>query len=372
MSRWNGNRPRERADEREKKKGGPASGALATGHETSPLSWSVAVVGFRRDLLSSGVTLRGHTKNNVIGAAADVGSTSVHLLVASLDDWRIDTLVDESAFLGLGEAVEARSHLGPELIGALAGTIAGYAERTAALGATEVAFVGTEPLRRAADAPTAVYEVARRSGAALHVLTQREEALLTLLGVTGGRRVERPMLIVDVGGGSTELVVVTPDGSPSVAGLALGAIRLTGQIVRHDPPTPAEIEDLRHAARAVLAAAPDEEAGDLVLVGGTASNLLRLMPPSPGVRLTPRHLAVALDLLATTPAAEVAARRGIRPERARLLPAGAAIVAALLERYASAGARVSDAGVREGTVLALGRAGANWRDALPGLVGGWR
>jgi exopolyphosphatase/guanosine-5'-triphosphate,3'-diphosphate pyrophosphatase len=319
------------------------------------------------------VILRGRSNSGVIAAAADVGSTSVHLLVASISDARLDTLADESAFLGLGAAVDARSHLGHELIDTLTGAIAGYAERAASLGATRVAFVGTDPLRRAADAATAVYEIAQRSRAALHVLTQREEALLTLLGVTAGRRVRRPMLIVDVGGGSTEFVVLTADGSPSIAGLPLGATRLTGQIVRNDPPTRAELEDLGHAARAVLASAPDEEAGDLVLVGGTASNLLRLMPvSSSGGTLTPRRLAGALDLLVRTASAEIAAERAIRPERARLLPAGAAIVAALLERYGSAGARVSEAGVREGTVLALGRAGANWRDALPDLAGGWR
>jgi exopolyphosphatase / guanosine-5'-triphosphate,3'-diphosphate pyrophosphatase len=318
-------------------------------------------------------TLREHVKGMVVAAAADIGSTSVHLLVASVDDWRLGTLADESAFLGLGEAVDARSHLGPELIDWLAAAIAGYAERARTLGATHVAFVGTDPLRRAADAATAVHAVGLRSGAALNVLTQHEEATLTLLGVTGGRRVERRMLVVDVGGGSTELVVATPGGRPSVEGLPLGASRLTGQIVRHDPPTRAELDGLMQAARDIVAGAPDEEPGDLVLVGGTATNLLRLMPlSSPAGRLTPRRLAGALDVLARTSSADLVAGQAIRPQRAGLLPAGAAIVAALLERYGSTGARVSVAGVREGTILALARAGAVWRDALPELAVGWR
>jgi exopolyphosphatase / guanosine-5'-triphosphate,3'-diphosphate pyrophosphatase len=316
--------------------------------------------------------LRGHSKRSVVAAAADVGSTSVHLLVASISGSRLATLADESVFLGLGEAVDSRSHLGPELIDTLAGTIAGYKERAVALGAERVTFVGTEPLRRAADAPTAVYEVGVRSRAPLHVLTQREEALLTLLGVMAGRRVERPMVIVDIGGGSTEFVVATPDRAPTIAGLPLGATRLTGQIVLNDPPTRAELEDLGQAARTILAGAPGEEAGDLVLVGGTATNLLRLMPPSTRGRLTPLRLAGALDLLARIPAADIAAERAIRPERACLLPAGAAIVAALLERYGSTSVRVSEAGVREGTVRALSRAGANWRDALSDLARGSR
>lgn len=321
------------------------------------------------------VTLRGHSKTRIrpIAAVADVGSTSIHLLIASVDDWRLETLADDSVFLGLGEAVDTRSHLGPELIDEVARTIAGYRERADELGANRVAFVGTDPLRRAADAATAVHEVALRSGAAMHVLTQREEALLTLLGVTAGRRPRRPILIVDIGGGSTEFVMATPGSSPSIAGLPLGASRLTRQRVRHDPPSGAEIEDLERAARELLAGAPDAEGGDLVLVGGTATNLLRVSSgSSPAGRLTPDRLAGALDLLARIPAAELARQRAIRPERARLLPAGVAVVAALLERYGSRGARVSEGSLREGTVLALAQAGAGWRDALPALAGGWR
>ncbi|MDQ2966473.1 MAG: hypothetical protein M3R57_11560, partial [Chloroflexota bacterium] len=251
-------------------------------------------------------TSRGHINSPVVAAAADVGSTSVHLLVASVDAGRLNALADESAFLGLGEAVDTRSHLGPALIETLAGTIAVYAERAVGLRATEIAFLGTDPLRRAADAATAVHAVRQRSGAALHVLTQPEEAMLTLLGVTEGRPVDRRMLVVDVGGGSTEFVIATPDGPPLTAGVPLGATRLTRQIVRHDPPTRAEIENLRQAARDVVAGAPDALPGDLVLVGGTATNLLRVVAPSsPADRLTPDGVAVALEILSLTPSADV-------------------------------------------------------------------
>ena len=314
--------------------------------------------------------LRGHT-NSIVVAAADVGSTSVHLLVAAVDGERLDPLADESAFLGLGEAVEARSHLGSALIEMLAGTIAGYAERAKTLGAAHVAFLGTDPLRRAADAPAAVHAVGQRGGT-LHVLSQREEAMLTLIGVTEGRRVERGMLVVDVGGGSTELVVAAPDRLPTSVGLPLGASRLTGQIVRHDPPTPGEIEELGAMAREILAGVADAGRGDLVLVGGTASNLLRLMPEPASGRLTQAGLAAAIDVLGGTTAADVVARYSIRPQRARVLPAGAAIVAALLERHGPTEGRVSVAGVREGAIRAQVRAGAGWRDALPKLAGGWR
>lgn len=313
--------------------------------------------------------LRGSDKGALVAAAADVGATSAHLVVAAVDGVRLELLADESAFLGLGEAVAARSHLGADLIGTLAVTMAGFAERARSLGATRVAFVGTDPLRRAADAAQAVYAVGR-SGVGLHVLTQHEEAILTLLGVTEGRPVDRRLVVVDVGGGSTEFIVATPGEPPQFAGFPLGAGGLTRLIVRHDPPTATEIAEMRQAARDLLADGLEPPVGDLVLVGGTATNLLRLMPPSSAGTLTSLRVAGALALLARSTAADVAARHGTRPERARLLPAGAAIVGALLERYGSDGGRVSERGVREGTIRALARAGVCWRDALPELARG--
>jgi exopolyphosphatase/guanosine-5'-triphosphate,3'-diphosphate pyrophosphatase len=289
--------------------------------------------------------------------------------VASINTGRLQALADESAFLGLGEAVDARSHLGPDLIDTLAVTIAGFAERARSFGSTETAFFGTDPLRRAADAATAVHAVWQRSGVALNVLTQPEEAMLTLLGVMEGLPVADSTVVVDVGGGSTEFVVALPDGSTAISGIPLGATRLTRQIVRHDPPTPVEVGELRQIARDLVAGAPDMPAGALVLVGGTATNLLRVAGgASPAERLTSERIAGALEILSQTAADEVVASYGVRPERARLLPAGAAIVAAILERFGHTGARVSAAGVREGAVRALALAGAGWRDALPKLA----
>jgi exopolyphosphatase/pppGpp-phosphohydrolase len=76
-------------------------------------------------------------------------------------------------------------------------------------------------------------------------------------------------------------------------------------------------------------------------------------------------------MLSVERSSEAAARHLIRPERARILPAGAIIVDAILERYGIDRLRVSEEGMREGAVLAAARAGATWRDQLPALVRGW-
>src|SRR4029077_3261038 len=111
-----------------------------------------------------------------------------------------------------------------------------YADTARRLGATDVTFIGTEPIRRAVDAPSIVFEVGAATGAPLHVVTHEEEAYLTLLGVTEGRPVTHELLVVDVGGGSTEFCMVGAGGSPSASGLRLGSSRLTDEHVTHDPP----------------------------------------------------------------------------------------------------------------------------------------
>jgi len=281
-------------------------------------------------------------------------------------------LLDESALLGLGTLVDARGLIPADARGPLIATLVGFAAAARGLGAGRIAFVGTEPLRRAADARAVVVAVEDATGVPFHVVDHREEGLLTLLGATSGRAAAADLLVVDVGGGSTQLVVVGPGRRASAIGIRVGGARLTQAHVTHDPPERSEIAALRAAASEALRAAPDAVPTEIVAVGGTASNLVKIVPGAVHDRvLTPERLAAALDVLAEAPAADVAARFGIRPQRARILAAGAVLLEAILVRYAVPRATASEEGIREGTVLALARAGAGWRDRLEALAHGW-
>jgi exopolyphosphatase / guanosine-5'-triphosphate,3'-diphosphate pyrophosphatase len=309
-----------------------------------------------------------------IHACVDVGSNSVHLLVASVLDGRLEVSVDDrSVFLGLGAAADG-FRFGPEVRARLLETLAGYADLATGLGAETVTFVGTEPFRRAADAAT-VFGSLEAAGWPLHVVTHEEEALLTLLGATGGRPVEVETAVVDVGGGSSDLALVGP-GHPAIAlGIKAGSDRLTRALVAHDPPRRDEIEAIRHRARELFAAAPAAVVGDVIAVGGTAGNLVKVLASidatDDGAWLTPARLDHAIDVLIGAPSGENAERFVLNPIRARLLPAGAAILEAILDRFGVEGLRAVEAGMREGTVLAIARAGIGWRDALPALAAGW-
>ena len=309
----------------------------------------------------------------VVGASIDVGSNSVHLLVATIANHRLTTLADESVFLGLGKAVAERGFLGPAAREELADALAMYARVAREFGASWVTIAGTEPIRRSADGPAVVHEVEARTGLALHVLSHEEEALLTVVGVMAGRPVGRETLVVDVGGGSSEFCVVGPGAPPRAAGLRLGAARLTDRHVHHDPPTAEELDAIREDAQRVLSDAPAAAPGEIVAVGGTVSNLLKVIRfgASRGT-LTRDKTARAMASLATEPAAQAASRHGIREPRARILPAGAVIVDAILRHYGAEALRVSEAGIREGAILAAAHAGRAWRDRLPDLAHGWR
>ena len=307
-----------------------------------------------------------------MGASVDLGSNSVHLLVASVAGHELTPLVDQSVFLGLGTAVADRGLLGRTARGELCSVLAGYAARARELGAAAVTFIGTEPIRRAADGAGIVHEITTATHVPMHVLSHEEEAYLTIIGVTEGQPVTHETLVVDIGGGSSEFCVVNATRPPRAAGLRLGSARLTDQYVDHDPPRRDQIEAMSSAALEVVRNAPPAQPVEIVAVGGTASNLLKVVPDAPDGVLTAKQIADALRLLASTTAAEAIERYALNPVRARILPAGAAILGAILERYGVQEVRVSDAGIREGTILAVAHAGPTWRDHLVELAHGWR
>lgn len=252
-------------------------------------------------------------------------------------------------------------------------TLVRYAETARRLGARSIAFVGTEPMRRASDGASAVQEVSLATDVPLFVLDPREEAELTLIGVTLGRPIVRELAVVDVGGGSSQIVQIGPDHSPTSIGLPLGGARLTAALVASDPPTETEIELMRSEARRIVGQLPGIAVAELIAVGGTASNLVKVLPAAAlDRRLDRNRLNTALEALRSEPSASAAERYAINPTRARLLPAGSLILDAVLGHLGLDELAVSEAGVREGTVLAQAQAGRAWRDRLVILARGWQ
>ena len=235
--------------------------------------------------------------------------------------------------------------------------------------------MGTEPLRRLTDATRIVAEVSARTGVPLVVLEHEEEALLTLVGLTAGRSVQSDLLVVDIGGGSSEIVEIGPGRLARASGISLGAGRLTRQIVDRDPPTAAHFAELRRAAERAFDWTPSRTPSDVVFVGGTATNLLKLLRragnPDRDERLDRDDLRIAREVVSSGPAELLAATYGLREARVRLLAAGSAIIEAVLDRVGAQAGRVVDTGIREGAIVAADRAGPHWRQRLEELAHGW-
>lgn len=300
-----------------------------------------------------------------VGAAVDVGSNSVHLLVGLITPDGVVPLVDESDLLGLGDVVDRDGSIPDDARDAMIRTLERYAATSAARGAEAIRFVATEPLRRATNASDVVARVLAGTGRPLHILSHEAEARLTLLGVTGGERGVDPLMVVDIGGGSTEIIAVDEGSAEPVVGvLPTGSSRLTKALVEHDPPTWFEINALRAESRRLVDGVDVLTATDgpprCVMVGGTASNLVRLLPAP--VAGDPRtidlvDLPACFDLLSRTPADELVVRFAVNRRRAGQLTAGAALVEALMVRHGVPRADISSASLREGAILAVAEAG---------------
>lgn len=305
-----------------------------------------------------------------VAAALDIGSNSVHLLVAQPAPGSGPVVVlDASQHTGIGRVVDDQGQLGEQGRALLIDLVTGLVDQARALGADPVVLMGTEPLRRAADAPALIDALRARTGLALVVLERTQEGLLTLLGVTGGR-VDGPLAVIDIGGGSTEVTVVGPGRPPTVGVLPAGSARLAAAVVRHDPVTADEIEALRRSARQQATQLPPFRPSRAIVSGGSGTNVARLLGRPGAPRVDRAAIGEATELLQAQPAETLAARTGLTPRRIAQLSAGLALVEALLDQLGLETAEVSDASLREGALLATWAAGSEWLEALPELASG--
>jgi exopolyphosphatase/guanosine-5'-triphosphate,3'-diphosphate pyrophosphatase len=308
-----------------------------------------------------------------IAAAIDVGSNSVHLLLTELGG---EVLRDESVLLGLGAMVDMEGHVPEEGLAAAVEALSDYVHAAQDEGAESITLVATEPLRRASNRTRVCEAVEAATGHRLHVLSHEEEALLTVLGVFDGASVDEPTLVLDIGGGSSEVILLEPGADPVVGVIPVGSARLTAQHVEDDPPTDEEVLELRTEAHHLFSSLPAGRPVRGIVVGGSGTNLIRLTTdegdeeaPDPGLIDTTRT-ARAIEIEKATPSGELVEAYGLRERRVRQMAAGASLIEAALDCYNLESLEASDASLREGIIFAREQAGEAWRDDLVGLVSG--
>ena len=297
-------------------------------------------------------------------AAIDIGTNSVLLTIAEQDVGGVIALDERATITRLGEGVDASRELDPGACRRTLDCLSDYARAIVGAGVERVAAVGTSALRDAAGCEQFLSEAASVLGVRPRVLDGGEEARLTFVGAASGFGLAGELLVFDVGGGSTEIVhgdIARSFSSRAAAvtawaSLDVGSVRLFERHVRHDPPTPAEIERVREALRSALAPVPRGRYSALVGVAGTVTTLSAIVRGASvrdpvaahGDRLSLPEIESVTARLAALPLSRRIGLAGLDPGRADVIVVGALIVEELVRWAGSDALWVSDRGVRWG------------------------
>lgn len=298
-------------------------------------------------------------------AAIDQGTNSIRLLVAEPDgDGGFRELARDMVITRLGQGVDRTGRIAPEALERTVAVLARYCRRARALHAERIHVAATAAVRDASNRNELERAVREHAGSELEVLSGEEEAARSFLGATRGLDAPAPFLVLDIGGGSTEFVVGT-DAPEAASSVQMGSVRLTERFVRHDPPTPDELETMRafvgERLDEVERAVPVRDARTLVAVAGTSTTVQAVELGLPHydsdaihrTRLDRSAAERVLQQLAVMTTDERASLPVMAPGRADVIVAGAVILVEAMRRFAFEDALVSETDILDGLALEM-------------------
>jgi exopolyphosphatase/guanosine-5'-triphosphate,3'-diphosphate pyrophosphatase len=301
-------------------------------------------------------------------AVVDIGSNSTRLLIAEVADGRVtDELERATKVTRLGAGVDTDGRLREDAMERVYATLDDYHERIERHHADRALAVLTSAVRDAANGSDFAQTVEDRYGLAPHVLAGEQEAQLSFLGATSERdpQDDTPTLVIDIGGGSTELVIGRRQEAGFHVSTQAGVVRLTERHIDHDPPTSAEIDALAQDARGILADAVPRHERDTVRhaigVAGTATSLAaiaqELEPYDPekvhGYVLGAPECQRILARLAAVPLEQRREVPGLDPARAPTIVAGVVILNEVMALFELEQIEVSEHDILRGAALGL-------------------
>ena len=310
-------------------------------------------------------------------AAVDLGTNSTRLLVADVEGGRVDEVERRLKITRLGEGVDKRRRLLPAPIARTRNVLTDYRREAERLGAERTLAFATSAVRDADNGEAFLGEVEWSYGFSTRLLSGHDEALLTFRGVTADRDLADEALIVDIGGGSTELVAGSRDGVDFHVSLDLGCVRLTERFLHSDPPARDELDDCAGAVRSLLAErVPDRVRPTRAIgVAGTVTALaaldLGLTDYDPervhGHVLTAAAIDAQLERLAALPESERRNVPGLEPERAPVILGGIVVLREALAHFGLTALEASERDILHGAALeAAGLAAPEEGAAPPG------
>jgi exopolyphosphatase / guanosine-5'-triphosphate,3'-diphosphate pyrophosphatase len=307
-----------------------------------------------------------------VRAAIDIGSNTIHLVVARATAQTLDILADEVELVRIGESVTASGQISQEKCDYAVSVLGQYRALAEQHQAQEIFVVATEAIRQASNSDWFIETVRRKTGLQIDIISGMAEAALTFAGATyealGQPHPPEVVGVMDLGGGSMELVTARHGQINWKTSVPIGSGWLHDRFLTANPP--------EHEAIAVAETFLSTyfqgmrikyKAPALIVTGGSANSLLYLTRRAfkldmHQVQLTQHDLLRCQGLLSALPAEEVAQRFEQPVERARILLAGALIIQAMMSRLGLNEIYVSPHGIREGILLARERYGEGWLD----------
>ncbi|MBI3758200.1 MAG: Ppx/GppA family phosphatase [Deltaproteobacteria bacterium] len=293
-------------------------------------------------------------------ATLDVGTNTVLMLVAERDaTGNVHAIADFERITRLGRGVDSSGHLDPGSAAQTLAAVVEFAQKARDLGAEKIVGAATAALRDVSDGAEFIAQVKAKAGIDLEIITGETEAELSYLAVSKGLQLDpiAKILIVDIGGGSTELIRAQPGRKLDLVSLQLGAVRLTERLVHHDPPTAREAADLRLVVNETLQHLGWDFTPDLMVgIAGTVTTVcavkLGLTTYDPkivhGYRLSHEDVMAAITKFGCLPLAERKKLPGLEAGRADVIFAGTAILERIMGHFHLNEVIVSDQGVRWG------------------------
>jgi len=295
-------------------------------------------------------------------AVVDIGSNSTRLLIAEVEGGRVSEVERQSRVTRLGRGVDLSGQLSAEAIEAACDAIADYVAICRDAGVETVEAIATSAVRDASNGSAFAAELRERFALSARVLDGEEEARLTYLGATCEHSPSEPTLVVDIGGGSTELIVGTGEAVAFHTSLQAGVVRHSERHISSDPPTALELEalatDFRSLIESATAEAPAATAG--IAVAGTPTSLasveIGLEPYDPkqvhGHTLALPTIQRLLSQLASAPLSKRVEIRGLHPDRAPNIVAGVVILVETMRACGLNQIEVSEHDILYGTAIA--------------------
>jgi exopolyphosphatase/guanosine-5'-triphosphate,3'-diphosphate pyrophosphatase len=296
-------------------------------------------------------------------AVVDIGTNSTRLLVADVTEDRVTEVVRRSTVTRLGRGVDLSGQLSAEAIEAACDAVAEYVALYEEAQAQEVVAIATSAVRDASNGEAFIAELRERFALGARVLDGEEEARLTYLGATAEHPPAVQTLVIDIGGGSTELIVGSGAEIGFHASLQAGVVRHTERHLASDPPAAGELEALADDLRGPIEATADEMPGPKpsagIAVAGTPTSLaaieMGLEPYDPtrvhGHTLTLPAIQRLLSRLASAPLAERSRIPGLHPDRAPTIVAGVVILIESMRAFGLEAVEVSEHDILYGAAI---------------------